>query len=248
VSVNLLTNISNLRGDRSIRNWSDIKNMIPTGNLTEPQLDLAQAHDSTFYKIRFADYHIFILRQLYDPNRKDRGEEMQHWVRAELHSIVYNLYSALDSLGYEINLAYGFGIPAHRIHFDHGHDTKQTRNNCLRCELRKNVIIIGDQLHRYLERSLSDPWFDYFRRLRNQITHKHFPVWNLAISAEGEDAGRMTISLPDNPENMNPGSGDYTQNLELRQYCEATRERVREVLEEVYRIIAPQIRQRYGSP
>jgi hypothetical protein len=245
MSVNLLTDISKMMGDPSVRHWSNIKNLIPTASPTDPQFDLAQAHDSTFYKIRFADYHLFILQQLYDPNTAEREGEIQHWVRAELHSIVYNLYSALDSLGYEINLAYGFGLPAHRIHFDHDHNPNQTRNNCLKCELRK----IDDELHSYLDNSSREAWFDYFRRLRNQVTHRHFPVWNLGITVGGENGGgTLRINLPDNPENMKPGAGDYLQNLELRQYCQDTRENVRVVVEEVYRLITPRIKQRYSFP
>jgi hypothetical protein len=245
MSVNLLTNISGMMRDPSVHNWFSIRNLIPTGNLTEQELDLARAHDSTFYKIRFADYHLFILGQIYDPNARQREGEIQHWVRAEMHSIVYNLYSALDSLGYEINLAYGFTIPPYRIHFDHDHDPTQTRNNCLRCELRK----INDDLHCYLDRTLSQPWFDYFRRLRNQVTHRHFPPWNLGVTVGGNNGGgTLRIRLPDDPEIRNPGANDYLRNLELRQYCEDTREDVRKVIEEIYPRITPKIKQRYGFP
>jgi hypothetical protein len=43
--------------------------MIPTGNkLTPSQLEFSQVHESTFYKIRFADYHLSTLEQIYHPH------------------------------------------------------------------------------------------------------------------------------------------------------------------------------------
>jgi hypothetical protein len=45
--------------------------------------------------------------------------DTQNWARAEMHSILFNLYSALDSLGYEINLAYQFGMDSGDIHIYH---------------------------------------------------------------------------------------------------------------------------------
>jgi hypothetical protein len=240
MSVNLLTNISDRMHDPRVRNWFNIRNLIPSSKLTDLQLDLAQAHDSTFYKIRFADYHLFILGQIYDPDAEAREGETQQWVRAEMHSTVYNLYSALDSLGYEINLAYGFGINPGGVTIHHNHP--KIVNGCLRCELTK----INDDLYRYLETSLNDvSWFNYFRRLRNQVTHRHFPVWNIGRVVEG-NGGRFAVRLPDNPENMNPQPSDYSRHLEVRQYCESTREEVINVTEEVYRLITPMIRQRYG--
>jgi hypothetical protein len=61
-------------------------------------LSLVQGHESTYSKIKFAQYHYHILDQLYRPKRTLRKKDTQHWVRAEMHSIIINLYSALDSL------------------------------------------------------------------------------------------------------------------------------------------------------
>lgn len=64
---------------------------------------------------------------------ENREEDTRNWARAEMHSIIFNLYSALDSVGYEINLVYKFGIAPGKIHIHHQHQT--TMKNCLRCEI-----------------------------------------------------------------------------------------------------------------
>jgi hypothetical protein len=135
MSVNLLTHISNRN---SMPNWSSIQRLIPTGNLTPAQLEFAQAHESTFYKIRFVDYHLAILQQIYRPYMTDAEEDTKNWARAEMHSIIFNLYSALDSLGYEINLAYKFGLAAKDITIQH----KRDKSTCLRCKIDKKTMAL----------------------------------------------------------------------------------------------------------
>jgi hypothetical protein len=114
----LLRNISNRN---SMPNWLEIQKLIPTDNLTEAQLKFSQAHWSTFYKIRYVDYHLAILDQIYHPLMSHSEGDIQNWARAEMHSISFNLYSALDSLGYEINLTYKFRIKPSNIHIHHEH-------------------------------------------------------------------------------------------------------------------------------
>jgi meiotically up-regulated gene 157 (Mug157) protein len=79
-------------------------------------------------------YHLRILQQIYGIRK--RRASAQHWAKTEMHSIVFNLYSALDSLGYEINLAYGFRIDSGNILIHH-RDKKKLNNKCLRCRVKK---------------------------------------------------------------------------------------------------------------
>jgi len=60
--------------------------------------------------------------------------------------------------------------------------------------------------------------------LRNQITHKHHAVLNIGIIA-GID-GTLILRIPNNPTRSNPNEDDYSNNLELKQYCVNTRTEV----------------------
>jgi hypothetical protein len=218
-------------------NWSRIQELIPSGNLTPAQLEFAQAHDSTSFKIRFADYHLSILQQIYRPQMTDSEEDTKNWARAEMHSIILNLYSALDSLGYEINLAYKFGIDPGKIHIHHIHKTRM--KSCLRCEVNNQ----NDNVTCYLNNFLGLPWFERFNKLRNQITHKHLPIIDIIISVG--NGGTFTLRIPNDPTNSNPihANGDYSDNLELRQYCKDTRIEVLNTVEDIYCLIQQRIPQ-----
>ncbi len=77
--VNLLTHIN----DKNLMpNWAGIQKLVPQNKLTPPQLEFAQAHESTFYKIRYADYHLFTLEQIYRPHMTNLEEDTQNWARA----------------------------------------------------------------------------------------------------------------------------------------------------------------------
>lgn len=76
MSVTLLTNISSRN---STPESSDIQKLIPTGSkLTPSQLEFPQAYESTFYKIRFADYHLSTLEQIYHPHMENREEDTKN--------------------------------------------------------------------------------------------------------------------------------------------------------------------------
>ena len=223
MSVNLLTQIHNRA---SMPNWSGIEKLIPTSNLTCAQLEFAQAHTSTFYKIRFADYHLAILEQIYHPDMTDSEQDTKNWARAEMHSIVFNLYSALDSLGYEINLAYQFGIDPSKIHIQHTRDKK----TCLRCRIDNQ----NDSLTTYLNNGLGQQWFQRLNKLRNQIAHKHLPVIDIVIAVGNGSSFKLRI--PNDPTKSNPihANGDYSDNLELKQYFVDTRTEVLRTVEDTY--------------
>lgn len=216
-------------------NWSGIEKLIPTSNLTPAQLEFAQAHTSTFYKIRFADYHLAILEQIYHPNMTNSKDDTKNWARVEMHSIILNLYSALDSLGYEINLAYQFGIDSGKIHIQHTRDKK----TCLRCRIDNQ----NDSLTTYLNNTLGQQWFLRFNKLRNQIAHKHLPVMDINIAVG--NGGSFKLRIPNDPSNSNPihANGDYSDNLELKQYCVDTRAEVLRTVEDTYPLIEHRIPQ-----
>jgi hypothetical protein len=230
LSVNLLRNIGNWN---SMPNWLEIQKLIPTSTLTDTQLKFAQAHDSTFYKIRYADYHLGILDQIYRPRMTDSETNTKNWARAEMHSIVFNLYSALDSLGYEINLAYQFRIKPSDIHIHHEHNT--WKKNCLRCEMDKQNDNVTSSIHCRLGLG----WFKRFHKLRNQITHKHLPV--LLSSITMGPGGTIILKIPNDPTESNPKQSDYSDNLELKQYLVDARTEVVKTIENIYPLIQHRI-------
>ena len=167
----------------------------------------------------------------------DSEQDTKNWARAEMHSIIFDLYSALDSLGYEINLAYQFGIDPTKIHTHHRHNKPE--KNCLRCEVNNR----NDNVTYYLNNFLDLPWFERFNKLRNQITHKHLPVFDIIISVG--NGSTFTLRIPNDPTNSNPihANGDFSDNLELRQYCEHTRIEVLNTVEDIYSLIQQRIPQ-----
>src|SRR5918999_5468155 len=95
-------------------NWSRIYKLIPSPT-PNTLLSFIQSHESTYSKIKYAQYHYHILEQLYQSMITQREPDTQHWVRAEMHSIIINLYSALDSLAQQINCLYHMGFSPSEI-------------------------------------------------------------------------------------------------------------------------------------
>lgn len=135
MNVKLLENIHTINNNE-MPNWISIMEVINCKNQSNI-LDLSQSHCTTKMKITFADYHYYILNQMYRPNETDRAGDTDQWVLAETHSIIFNLYSALDSLCHEINLAYKFGLNASQVNVYHYHHS-QINPNCIRCRLNKS--------------------------------------------------------------------------------------------------------------
>jgi hypothetical protein len=229
--------------DPTIQNWLAIQRLI-VAQWGPKVLEIGQTHESTFYKIRYADHHLFILGQKYQPNMTNMEQGTQQWIRAETNSIIYNLYSSLDSLGYEINLAYDFGIDAGDIKIHHKHP--KVIKDCLRCELNK----VDDDLAHYLNNSLKDSkdhWFNHFRELRNQITHRNLPVMGNTVTVGGSGGGTFRVRFPDNPKDRDPDpSTGYLKDLEILQYCGDTRKQVLEITEGVCLRIKDRIRHVYS--
>jgi hypothetical protein len=108
--------------DPELPKWSFIQSLIPQSTTGKPDLHkFSQAHETTYRKFKFAIYHLNILRQVYGPNatvnlgRGTSSASQQHWAIAEAHSIVFNLYSALDSVSDEINRAYEFKLNPNEV-------------------------------------------------------------------------------------------------------------------------------------
>jgi hypothetical protein len=218
-------------------NWAVISSRFPS-TLPQNLWEIAPTHTGIYYKIAFADYHYHILDQLYRPNQTYRETDTDSWSRAEMHAIVNNLYSALDSLGQEINLAYQFRIDAGDIHIHHRH--AQPVNSCVRCRLDQ----ANDGLTTLLNQTLSLGWFDVFRRLYNQIKHRNLPIINVTVRAGGPNTTQILI--PNDPSIANPQWKDYSDQLEINKFCSDRRNEVLNLLEEAFALLKPTIRTNYG--
>lgn len=218
------------RPNPKMPNWSNIISHIPP-SFSDELLPFAQIHDAVCHKLAFADYHYHILNQLYRPHETERENATDSWARAEMHSIVFNLYSALESLAYEINLAYNLGIKQRDLALYHNH-VKFTPG-CFRCEL----LAIDPLVSRHVEGALMQSWFENFNHLRNQIAHKNLPIIHVYVSANDN---RTHIMIPDDPLKTHIKSmNDYSKQLEINSYCNEMRDKVLGIIESTYALIEP---------
>jgi len=108
MSVNLYTEMYKTY-DADLPNWTQIQSLMPSSFTGKPDLlKFAQAHTTTYKKLKFAIYHLTILQQIYGVNRYNFDSQISapyDWALAEAHSIIFNLSSTLDAISYEINLA-----------------------------------------------------------------------------------------------------------------------------------------------
>src|SRR5215210_2455246 len=108
----------------NIPDWRRIQNIIdaqttPGSKRIEELRDISQSHQNTRSRITFADYHTHNLNQIYIRYTTPRFTETPTWAMAEMHGIISNLYSALDSLSNEINIVYKFGMPTRNCEIYH---------------------------------------------------------------------------------------------------------------------------------
>lgn len=221
--------------DNELLNWVRIQKLIPSGISSSDLLEFSQTHMSVKSKITFTDYHYHILNQLYRPADTPREVDTDSWARAEMHCIVINLYSALDSLAHEINLAYQFGINISCIHIHHDH--QQPKQDCVRCRLDTE----NDSLTSFINNELNNQWFETFRKLRNQITHKSLPIILVRIGGVATQ-----IMIPNDPTKTNPQYQDYSQKLEINQYCLDRRNDISRIVEKAYELMEPKIKTTYN--
>lgn len=233
MNVNLLPNMHQAN-DVDLPNWVAIQTLMPSTHHNLDLLEYDQSHGTTKTKVTFTDYHYHILNQFYIPNVTKRQTDTDSWVRAEFHSIVMSLYSSLDSLAYEVNLAYNFGLKPYQIHIYHNHTS--IVSDCFRC----NMNIQNDNLTSFFNSELGKDWFQIFNRLRNQIVHKNLPVIQIVIGGYA-----TSIKIPNDPANTNPQANDYSNNLEINNYCKELRQNVVRIIEGAYPHISPIVKQRY---
>lgn len=218
-------------------NWLKINTLIPKSNMTDAVLLLDQTHLALKYKIAFTDYHLHLLNQLYVPNTTERQSDTDAWVNSELYAIITTLYSVLDTLFFEINLSYSFGLDVNRIHTYHDHI--KFHANCIRCMIDQKK----DNLTSYINMTFTQKWFKVFRELRNQITHKNLPVLLFVISTQESST---KIIFPNIPTNNNPKYKDYSDNLEISKYCIDRRTNILEIVEKTVELIEPVLKKTYN--
>jgi hypothetical protein len=194
--------------DPDLPNWWAIHSLIPSNTTGRKDLtEFSRANSTTHKKFKFAVYHLTIFRQIYgnrgDNHGSGRFPNFQDYVKAEAHSIIFNLFSALDSMSNEINLVYGF----------------QLKHNDIRINkpaLKYMLNYENDALTSYLNNSLyRQEWFSYFNKLRNQLTHRDLFISNITW-AQGSNA--LPITLPDDPQTIKDAPA-YLKGKDLGEYC-----------------------------
>ena len=208
---------------RSIQGWTDVRTEFEKFTRT-PTLQLfVNAHANTIRLVGDADYHYNNLNQIYVPSQYPASSHAISFSQVETESFIFTIYSALDSLTQEVNLAYGFGIDESKVYVFHKHTSPET--NCVRCMLTAQ----SDSLSNYFDSALNSSWFDFLRRLRNRLTHRRLLSTNTNIGGAG-----FYIEMPTDPNAVNfsqsPRSGK-----EINQYCVDTRARVATTLDESYK-------------
>jgi hypothetical protein len=222
-------------------NWNKIQSELPSP-VPPKLLEYAQRHGSTRSRMSFAEYHLHNLEALYTSTGPQDESDAADRTLAEVHSVVFSLDSALDSLAYELNLVYQLGVPASSTHIFHEHS--RFMPECVRCHLDS----MSDPVTSYLETELSMAWFGVFLKLRSQIACKNLPIIKIdfrTTETPGQTIHKTLLTLPNDPSNASPRSTDYSMNLEANKYCEETIDRVRHVIEGVYPLIEPKVRKIY---
>jgi hypothetical protein len=235
MSVNLYTDMY-VPNDPDLPNWSDIQSLMPSSFMGRPDLlTFSQAHTTTYKKFKFAVYHLTILQQLYGVNRYNFDPQITapyDWALAEAHSIIFNLFSTLDAISYEINLACNFQLKASEAGI---------QSKCI----EHMIHYQNDALTSYLETSLyNQDWFKYFIQLRNRMAHRNLTIFQQPMVVGGTGNG-LIIKIPDDP-STTADMPSYSKNIDLAQYCDDTQRKVLGVIEYVYPLIKPRIKQRYG--
>jgi hypothetical protein len=168
-----------------------------------------------------------------------REKDTPYWVRAEMHSIITNLYSALDSLAQQINCIYSMGFSPSEVKVYH--PNSHSSPSCFRCQIPTTASISA-----YLDNELDENnWFGMFNRLRNLMVHKNLPVLQLILGTR-----TMSIIMPDDPLNTDPQQSqnrdDYSKYLEVNQYCDDRMKDVIRIIERAYTLLETLTKTRYG--
>jgi hypothetical protein len=236
MQVNLLGSMDD-EASIDIPGWQDVRTSIESLTRNQQVQDLVDAHATTIRRIGSADYHYHILNQVYIPDRIHSGAHTISWAQVGAESVVFWLYTALNSLANELNLAYGFGIDEWKV--DVTHPLQHNRNlkpGCFRCRLIQH----GDNLSSYLEGELNSEWFKFFNELRNRIAHRQLLSPNINISFGARSGIFIEIS-------HNPRAKRFTESprngIEINGFCVESRRDVVRVIGEAYTLLNPKIRQ-----
>ncbi len=216
---------------RSIPRWHDILKEVYRFDRTPKLQDFVDVHATTIRRVGIADYHYHNLCQIYSPDKTPTKAHTTSWAEAEMESIISTLYSSLDSLAQEVNLAYKFGIDEGKVHIYHN---MKPHAHCVRCDLNKQ----NDSLANYLNGELSSDWFDMFRKLRNRLTHRL-----LLPSNTNFEIGNPTSYIEIPPD---PAATRFTikprQGIEINTYCVKSRQNVVSVINNTYDMLTTKIK------
>jgi len=235
--IDLLDTLDN-EDNREIPQWRSLLVRIDeVGGRTDARQAFVDAHANTIRCVGAADYHYHILNQVYIPDVVRMGSLTTLWVQIEAESIVIALYSALDSLMQEINLACNFGVRENGVSAYHPEEHRESPNTHTRC-VRCKLSLEDDSLGRYLNEELTLDWFDKLRRLRNRIAHRRLIATNTNL-----DIGRPTtyIEMPSDPE-ANRFTEIPRRGIEINSYCASGRADVARTIGNSYELLAPRIR------
>jgi len=209
-----------------------------------PYSCIHRAHSNTKGKILFADYHYHNLNQVYVPKVTKRENETPTWALAEMYSITTNLYSALDSLAFEINLLYSFQLNIREVQIFHNTAEQQhilfKNNNCVRCRLGKQS---GDALSKFLEHELIQDWFLNLKDTRVQMVHREQPIYlaHLSVGDHEFPDEATVLLLPNQPCNKAPKWSDYSKQYDFNTYSQELRINVVSLIEQAYKILEPKV-------
>lgn len=225
--------------------WKKMTGKIENSSKFSNDHVLGLAHQTTKYKLEHARMYLSILKACYNVKRIPSIDFM---VRAMTDNIFSNLSSALDSISYEINQAYGFKIKIEKIQINHHRMHQLNEGDCIRCKLNN---IPNDNLSKFLNTELprdpipSNHWYCTFSKYRNQVVHR--PLYLIHLATEGR-------FLPDDPSVMNPIVTpyydpkqhkilipNYTENREIKDYCEDCLNKVLCVIEKTYEYLDSKI-------
>lgn len=234
MQIQLLDDLAD-ESNRKMPGWLKIRAEFDLYPRTPELQRFVNAHATTIQRIGLADYHYRNLDQIYRPDMPQPNSLANIWAPGEAVSLVFILYSALDSLAQELNLAYKFGIDERQVHIHHGpKHLKTPQSNCLRCSLNK----VGDGTAVFLNQELSKSWFEFLHSLRNRITHIQLLATNLNFSAGQPE---ITIEISTDPDapifNVEPKKG-----FEINAFCRENRMQVTDLIDTVYGMLLPMVK------
>jgi hypothetical protein len=237
MSISLLGDLDN-EDNRGIPEWRAILNEVNRTDSSVPvrpssRQDYVDAHATTIRRIGGADQHYHILSQIYVPDVTMSGSLTTIWAQIQAETVIFMLFSSLDSLMQEVNLAYNFRIPDYSINVYHDaiKHGQRPSGSCVRCAINRT----NDSLTAFLNIELGSTWFENLRILRNRISHKQ-------LLATNTNLGQTTvyIEIPTDP-NATRFNQPARTGIEINSYCQNSHMNVVRLLAQTYRFLLPKI-------